>query len=118
MDSGLAGDGGIRFDLSILGVLAQTAPANLCVVVFDNEGYASTGRWPSTASLTAGPVDLEAVARGSGIASARTVRSVDELVAAVEAAYRGAGPSLIVPKIDKEQAVVGRTSMDSKQNKY
>ena len=64
---------------------AQTAPANLCVVVFDNEGYVSTGRWPSTASLTAGPVDLEAVANGSGIARACTVRSVDELVAAVEA---------------------------------
>src|SRR5712691_6138736 len=114
----LDGDGGILFDLSILGILAQAAPANLCVVVFDNEGYASTGRWPSTASLTAGPVDLEAVARASGIASARTVRSVDELVAAVEAAYRGAGPSLIVAKINSEQAFVGPTLMDSKENKY
>ena len=103
----LDGDGGILFDLSILGMLAQTAPANLCVVVFDNEGYASTGKWPSTASLTAGPVDIEAVARGSGIASACTVRSLDELVAAVEAAYRGAGPSLIVAKVNKEQAFVG-----------
>lgn len=114
----LDGDGGILFDLSILGILAQTAPANLCVVVFDNEGYVSTGKWPSTASLTAGPVDLEAVARGSGIASARTVRSVDELVAAVEAAYRGAGPSLIVAKVNREQVFVGPTLMDSKENKY
>jgi sulfopyruvate decarboxylase TPP-binding subunit len=114
----LDGDGGILFDLSILGILAQTAPANLCVVVFDNEGYASTGGWPSTTSLTAGPVDIEDVARGSGIANAHTVRSLDALVAAVEAAYRGQGPSLIVAKVNKEQAFVGSTPMDSKENKY
>jgi sulfopyruvate decarboxylase TPP-binding subunit len=114
----LDGDGGMLFDLSILGILAQTAPTNLCVVVLDNEGYASTGKWPSTASLTAGPVDIAAVARGSGLAGACTVRSLDELAAAVEAAYGGAGPSLIVAKIDKEQAFVGPTLMDSKENKY
>jgi sulfopyruvate decarboxylase TPP-binding subunit len=99
-------------------MLAQTAPANLCVVVFDNGGYVSTGRWPSTASLTAGPVDLEAVARASGIANARTARTPEELVAAFEAAHREAGPSLIVTKVDKEQAFVGPTLMDSKENKY
>ena len=46
------------------------------------------------------------------------MRSVDELVAAVEAAYRGAGPSLIVAKVNKEQAFVGPTLMNSKENKY
>ncbi len=114
----LDGDGGILFDLSVLGILGQAAPPNLCVLVFDNEGYASTGGWPSTASLTAGPVDIEALARGSGIASARTVRSLDALVAAVEAAWRGAGPGLIVAKVNREQAFVGPTLMDSKENKY
>jgi sulfopyruvate decarboxylase TPP-binding subunit len=114
----LDGDGGILFDLSVLGILGQTAPPNLCVLVLDNEGYASTGRWPSTASLTAGPVDIEAVARGSGIASACTVRSLDRLVAAIEAAWRGAGSSLIVAKVNREQAFVGPTLMDSKENKY
>ena len=33
------GDGGILFELSVLGTLAQSAPDNLCVVVLDNEGY-------------------------------------------------------------------------------
>src|SRR3954447_6162123 len=47
----LDGDGGILFDLTVLGTLAQIAPANLCVIVFDNEGYVSTGKWSSTASL-------------------------------------------------------------------
>ena len=31
----LDGDGGILFELSVLGTLAQTAPDNLCVVVLD-----------------------------------------------------------------------------------
>jgi sulfopyruvate decarboxylase TPP-binding subunit len=114
----LDGDGGILFDLSILGILAQTAPANLCVVVLDNEGYVSTGRLASTASLTAGAVDIETVARGCGLGDVTTVRSLDALVAAVEAAYRGAGPSLIVAKTNREQAFVGTTAMDSKENKY
>jgi sulfopyruvate decarboxylase TPP-binding subunit len=114
----LDGDGGILFDLGVLGVLAQTAPANLCVIVLDNAGYVSTGKWPSTASLTAGTVDIEHVARASGIASACTVRSLDELSGAVEAAYGRAGPSLIVAKISREQAFAGTTSMDSKENKY
>jgi sulfopyruvate decarboxylase TPP-binding subunit len=115
----LDGDGGILFDLAALGTLAQTAPRNLCAVVFDNEGYASTGKSASTASLTAGFVDVEAVARAAGIARPCTVRTVEEFVAAAETAYRdAAGPNLIVAKINREQAFVGPTLMDSKENKY
>jgi sulfopyruvate decarboxylase TPP-binding subunit len=114
----LDGDGGILFDLSVLGTLGQTAPPNLCVLVFDNEGYASTGKWPSTASLTAEGVDIEAVAKASGLASVCTVQSLDGLVAAIESAWRAAGPSLIVAKVNREQAFVGPTLMDSKENKY
>jgi sulfopyruvate decarboxylase TPP-binding subunit len=115
----LDGDGGMLFDLSILGTLAQTRPANLCVVVFDNEGYVSTGKWASVASLTAGPVDIEAMARGAGLADVCTVRSQEEFVAAVERAYRSeAGPHVIVAKIDTGQAFVGTTLMDFKENKY
>src|SRR5262245_27062710 len=115
----LDGDGGMLFDLSILGTLAQTRPANLCVVVFDNEGYVSTGKWASVASLTAGPVDIEAMARGAGLAHVCTVRSQEEFVAAVEDAYgSGVGPHVIVAKTDTGQAFVGTTLMDFKENKY
>lgn len=115
----LDGDGGILFDLSILGTLAQTSPTNLCVIVLDNEGYVSTGKHSSVTSMTAGQLDIETVARGSGLANVVTVRTVDEFVAAVEKAYRSdSGPALIVAKINKEQAFVGTSSMDSKENKY
>jgi hypothetical protein len=115
----LDGDGGMLFDLGILGTLAQMRPGNLCVVVFDNEGYVSTGKWSSAASLTAGPVDLEAMARGAGLAHVCTVRSQEEFVAAVERAHRSeTGPHLVIAKIDTGRAFVGTSLMDFKENKY
>jgi len=116
----LDGDGGMLFDLSVLGTLAQTAPANLCVVVLDNEGYASTGETPSTQSLSAGTIDIAAVARAAGLSRVRVAHAVDELVAAVEDAYRAdsAGPTLVVAKTNREQAFVGTLTTDLKENKY
>jgi len=115
----LDGDGGILFEMSVLGTLAQTAPKNLCVVVLDNEGYVSTGKWAASASLSRGPVDIAGVARACGIENVTTARTVDEFVAAVEAGLSDeSGPSVIVAKTDESQAFVGTSLMDSKENKY
>ncbi len=115
----LDGDGGILFDLSVFGVLAQNPAANLCVVIFDNEGYVSTGKSRSVASLTAGGLDIEAVARASGVTQACTVRTVDEFVAAVDAGLSDASrPHVVVAKIDATQAFVGTSLIDARENKY
>lgn len=115
----LDGDGGILFEMSVLGTLAQTAPKNLCVVVLDNEGYVSTGKYPSVASLSAGPIDIAAVARGCGVENVSTVRTVDEFVAAVETGLGTEdGPSVIVAKTSEAQAFVGTSLVDAKENKY
>jgi sulfopyruvate decarboxylase TPP-binding subunit len=115
----LDGDGGMLFDLGVLGTLAQTAPSNLCVVVLDNEGYVSTGKTAATASLSAGSVDVAAMARGAGLTRVRTARSVAEFVDAVGAADgSGSGPSLIVAKTSRDQEFVGPLTMDFKENKY
>jgi sulfopyruvate decarboxylase TPP-binding subunit len=115
----LDGDGGILFDLSALGTLAQTAPPNLCVVVFDNGGYVSTGKHPAAASLTAQGFDLAAVARAAGLKSVHVVETADALAAAVDGCFRGSsGPAVIVAKVDAAQADVGTTLIDSKENKY
>lgn len=113
----LDGDGGILFDLSILGTLAQQ-DSDLCVVVFDNGGYVSTGQLPAVASLSAGVLDIEAVGRASGLKTTCTVRTVEAFAAAVETWRRGTGSSLIVAKIDAAQAFVGTSAIDSKENKY
>ena len=113
------GDGGILFEMSVLGTLAQTAPKNLCVIVLDNEGYVSTGKYDSAASLSAGPIDIAGVARASGLENVSTVRTVDAFVAAVEAGLGGdAGPSVIVAKTNDVQAFVGTNTLDFKEAKY
>jgi sulfopyruvate decarboxylase TPP-binding subunit len=115
----LEGDGGILLDLSALGTLAQTAPGNLTVAIFDNEGYMSTGRWAAAASLTAGPVDLATLARGSGLKRVHTVRTAAEFREAAEAGLRsGDGPTVVIAKVDAGQAFLGTTAMDAKENKY
>ena len=113
------GDGGILFEMSVLGTLAQSAPGNLCVVVLDNEGYVSTGKWQSVASLSAGPVDIAGVARASGLPNVFEVRTVEEFEAQVTAGLaREDGPTVIVAKTSPEQAFVGTSPSDGKENKY
>lgn len=113
------GDGGILFDLSVLGSIAQTAPGNLCVVILDNEGYVSTGRLPSADSLSAGTVDIGEVAASCGISNVRTVTTVDDFVAAVEAGLAdSSAPHVVVAKTDATQAYVGTSRSDARENKY
>ena len=113
------GDGGILFDLSILGTIAQTAPSNLCVVILDNEGYISTGKGKHTASLSSGVIDIAGVARSSGIKNVYEVKNVDEFEIAVRGGVEDeTGPTVIIAKINNEQAFVGTSLMDGKENKY
>ena len=48
----------------------------------------------------------------------RARRDLDNWFPAFEAACRGAGPSLIVAKVNRKQAFVGPPPMDCKENKY
>ena len=115
----LDGDGGILFDLSVLGTLAQTGARNLCVVVFDNGGYVSTGRSPASRSLSGSGLDIAAVARACGILRVEDVDSVEGFEAAVRGGLRdGAGPTVVVARIGPEQAFVGTSPMDGRENKY
>ena len=68
------GDGELLMSLGVLATIANQAPANLAVVALDNESYVETGSQPSA---TAGPTDLEAVARACGFVHTRAV--VDEM---------------------------------------
>ena len=66
-----SGDGELLMGLGALATIASQAPANLAIVVLDNEAYVETG---SQATATAGGTDLEAVARGCGFKTTCTVR--------------------------------------------
>ena len=70
----LESDGSLLLSLFNLPTLANLDPANLIVLVFDNEAYSGTRI--SHPSATAKKTDLAAVARGSGIEDAATIRDL------------------------------------------
>lgn len=72
----LDGDGSLLMNLGSLATIGLLRPANLVVVVMDNQEYATTGGQPTP---TAHGADLEAAARAMGIAATATVRTEAEL---------------------------------------
>ena len=103
----LEGDGSILMQLGALGTVAAQAPKNLAIVAFDNGMYQITGRQQS---LTAGTVDLVAMAKGAGLAQSEWARDESHFEALVDRALRGDGPWFIGARIDasKPAAVTER----------
>ena len=105
----LDGDGSLLMNLGSLATIGLLRPANLVVVVMDNEEYATTG---GQATPTAHGADLDAAARAMGIASTATIRTSAELRSAV-AVERAApeGTLFIVAKV-KESAPTAKPPLD------
>lgn len=93
------GDGELLMSLGVLATIANQAPRNLAIVVLDNESYLETGGQPTA---TAGRTDLEAVARGCGIATTRTVTRDAEVTALRDMVLQAPGPALAVVKVPVE----------------
>lgn len=121
----LDGDGSLLMNLGSLATIGLLRPANLVLVVMDNEEYATTGGQPTP---TAHGADLAAAARAMGISATATVRSKDELHTVVRAdGARGfqssgvdgsperlsvqAGPLFLVAKV-KESAPTAKPPLD------
>ena len=69
----LDGDGSLLMNLGSLATIGWVRPANLVVIVWDNQEYGTTG---GQQTATAHGADLEAAARALGTAAALTVRSL------------------------------------------
>ena len=93
----LESDGSMLFGLNGLATIAVQKPKNLSIIVFDNECYESIGGAPSQ---TAFGVDLEAIARGAGIADATTARDLEQFRKGTEEALKRDRLSLMVAKIE------------------
>jgi thiamine pyrophosphate-dependent acetolactate synthase large subunit-like protein len=74
----VTGDGEMLMGLGSLATIALKNPANLTIVVLDNESYGETGMQPTH---TASVVDLSAVARASGIQECHRIENNEELTA-------------------------------------
>jgi thiamine pyrophosphate-dependent acetolactate synthase large subunit-like protein len=90
------GDGSLLMNLGSLATIAWVRPANLVVIVWDNEEYGTTG---GQDTATRHGADLAAAGKALGIGHSALVRSDDEFRAAVARARVEPGPWLIVAKV-------------------
>ena len=95
----ITGDGEQLMGLGSLAAIAVQRPANLALVVFDNERYGETGM---QATHTAHGVDLAGIAEACGFALTGTLREESEVEAALPAIRTAPGPVLYVAKVRAE----------------
>jgi thiamine pyrophosphate-dependent acetolactate synthase large subunit-like protein len=92
----VTGDGEMLMGIGSLGVVADQAPANLGILVLDNESFGETGR---QRGLTSTRADIAAVARGFGIAKTMTVTEQSAVPELAKLLFETPGPVLAVAKI-------------------
>jgi thiamine pyrophosphate-dependent acetolactate synthase large subunit-like protein len=85
----ITGDGELLMGLGSLATIGVQRPANLAVIVMDNEHYGETGMQQTHTQLG---VDLAGIARASGFAAAETIYTEAELAAWLPRQQRTAGP--------------------------
>ena len=107
----LEGDGSLLMQLGCLATVAERAPKNLTIVVWDNGIYQITGSQPTASAAGA---DLVAIARGAGIANSAWAADEDDFDRLAASALKGEGPNLISARIDNKPAA-GTTDRDPVQ---
>ena len=104
----LDGDGSLLMNLGSLATIGWAKPESLVVVVWDNEEYGTTG---GQETATAHGADLAGAATALGAAHAVTVRTDDELGAALTRSASEPGPWVIVAKV-RESAPTMKPPLD------
>ena len=90
------GDGEMMMGLGSLATVGVDRPANLSIVVIDNEHYAETGMQLAHAGRG---VDITAIARAAGFEKATTIRAENELEEYVDVLLKATGPVLATVKV-------------------
>ena len=93
----LEGDGSMLMQLGSLATVANVAPRNLAIVVWDNGLYQITGSQPTA---TADRADLVEIARAAGIAQSAWARDETDFEHLIERALAEDGPWFIAARID------------------
>jgi thiamine pyrophosphate-dependent acetolactate synthase large subunit-like protein len=91
------GDGSMLMALGALTTIGRYRPANLTVIVFQNETYLTTG----DGTVPTAPVDFAGIARSAGVAQATNVVELPEFETAVGRALAEPGPWLIAARVDR-----------------
>ena len=92
----VTGDGEMLMGLGSLATIAMDRPANLRIVILDNERFGETG---NQRTHTASGTDLALVARACGIADVRTITALDDIDRLRADLHHLNGPLVAVIKI-------------------
>ncbi len=95
-----------------LATIAVQRPANLGIVVIDNESYGETGMQKTHTHYG---VDLAGLAAAAGFPASRTFYSRDELEETVSLLYEACGPVFAVVKV---KATVAPTVLPPRDGPY
>jgi thiamine pyrophosphate-dependent acetolactate synthase large subunit-like protein len=105
----ITGDGEMLMGLGSLATVAVQAPANLAIVVLDNERYGETGMQRTHTSYA---TDLAAVAAGAGIALSGTVADEADLARAMPHIRGSEGPVFYAIKVRVEDLPLALPARD------
>lgn len=98
----LDGDGSLLMNLGLTCTMANQAPPNLSVIVWDNEVHQTTGGQPTATSFRS---SLAGIARGAGFEKVVEPANEEELIAVFDRIVSGEpGPFFVPVKVDKGAA--------------
>ena len=92
----ITGDGEMMMGIGALAVVADQRPANLAILVLDNESFAETG---GQRGLTANRADIALAARGFGFTQTMTVSEQGAVPELAQLLFDRPGPVLAVAKV-------------------
>src|SRR6187401_2633552 len=93
----ITGDGEMLMGLGSLATIGLQKPANLSIVVLDNEAYGETG---GQTSHTSAGADLVGVAKACGIPDSRAISTLAEVEAFAKSVHEVSGTRFANVKID------------------
>ncbi len=94
----ITGDGDMMMGAGSFATIAAKGPANLAILVLDNEQFGETGE---QAGLSGGKASLSEMAKGAGFEHAITVDGAVDPAEVLKLLYDTPGPTLCVAKVAK-----------------
>lgn len=95
----LDGDGSVLMQMGTLASIGNQKPKNLYHIIFDNNGYCSTGCQPTISDS----VDFELIARGCSYKFVNTANNLEDFKIFLEEMLSQEGPGLLVAKVRRSR---------------
>ncbi len=110
----VTGDGEALMGMGSLAIIGTNKPANLSILVLDNEHYGETGMQQSHLGMG---VDLSGVALACGLNKACLVKTEEELQSVVSQFHELGAPKFVQVKVDPESPPRVMPTRDGVENK-